>query len=370
MVHRKIRGKFADEKFLGSEPIITENSTDLDMLGAYNWFNYFYMHDQGKEFVLSYLKKEKLSKDKINFFNQIPSHLFGNDGWKAKLLLDGNKLPLKYVEQFKNKLKNLEKTYSSSYKKKDVEEKEEKVVISIQDRMRNKASKLSAELEGNIDNIMEGKESSLSVKKFYVDNAIKPGIAAYIIEKYKPVYSELYDAYHGKGDSQLKEGYSLWNKKTIKKLMEYVLEIISVGEDRHNAHKTIRKPRKKKEKSPLQLVAKLKFQEKFDTLSLQSIAPRDIIGANQLWVFNTKTRFLFVYHALAVSGLSVKGSTLQGYDEKTSIGKKLRKPEEQIKSVLSSGKVSLRKIMENIRAKPKEGTGRINKDMILLRVIK
>lgn len=368
MVHRKIRGKFADEKFLGSEPIITEKSSDLDMLNAYNWFNYFYASDQGKDFVLSYLKKEKNSKEKLNIYNQIPSYLFGNDGWKAKLLLDGNKLPTKYMIQFRNKLKSLEEKYFSSYKKDDVEEKEEKVVVSIQDRMRNKASKLISELEVSIDDIMEGKEPSITVKKFYVDNAIKPGIAAYIIEKYKPIYSELYDAYHGKSDSQLKEGYSSWKKNTLKNLMNYVFEIISIGEERNIAHKTVRKPRKKKEKSPLQLVEKVKYKETHD--NLKSINPRDIIGANQLWVFNVKTRFLFVYHSLASSGLTVKGSTLRGYDETTSIGKKLRKPDEHIKGVLSLGKVGLKRILENIRAKPKKGTGRLNRDMILLRVVK
>jgi hypothetical protein len=69
-------------------------------------------------------------------------------------------------------------------------------------------------------------------------------------------------------------------------------------------------------------------------------------------------------------GLSVRGSTITGFDETTSITKKLRKPEAVLKPLLEGGKIYLRKVMENINCKEQKATGRINPDTLLIRVIK
>ena len=70
------------------------------------------------------------------------------------------------------------------------------------------------------------------------------------------------------------------------------------------------------------------------------------------------------------AGISVKGTTLIGFDEKTSITKKLRKPEATLKTVVEGGKVGLRKVMENINCKPSDANGRLNKETVILRVLK
>ena len=103
---------------------------------------------------------------------------------------------------------------------------------------------------------------------------------------------------------------------------------------------------------------------------LKSIPPEKVIGANQLWVYNTKTKVLAVYHSDNAKGFTVKGSTLQNFDEKLSIGKRLRKPEKTLPTVLESGKIKLRKIMEELTTMQLNLTGRINDDTILLRVEK
>ena len=56
------RPQFADEKYLGPEPTVTEDSTDLEMGLAYNWFNYFYTSEDAKSFTISYLKYIKYDK--------------------------------------------------------------------------------------------------------------------------------------------------------------------------------------------------------------------------------------------------------------------------------------------------------------------
>ena len=39
---KQVRGKFSDEKYLGSEPDLSGDYSQIDLIRAYNWFNYFY----------------------------------------------------------------------------------------------------------------------------------------------------------------------------------------------------------------------------------------------------------------------------------------------------------------------------------------
>jgi len=105
-----------------------------------------------------------------------------------------------------------------------------------------------------------------------------------------------------------------------------------------------------------------------EPLKLVSINPADIIGAKELWIFNTKTRKLGKYIAAEYQDLGVKGTTITGFDEFKSIQKTVRKPEEKLKEFKAAGKVQLRKFLEDINATDTKMNGRINEDTILLKV--
>jgi hypothetical protein len=66
----------------------------------------------------------------------------------------------------------------------------------------------------------------------------------------------------------------------------------------------------------------------------------------------------------------LKGTTLTGFYEKTSVTKKLRKPEQTLTILQAGSKVVLRKLMDKIKCKPKAANGRLNTEVILLRAIK
>jgi hypothetical protein len=123
-------------------------------------------------------------------------------------------------------------------------------------------------------------------------------------------------------------------------------------------------------KSPEELVAKVKVLDKFDELNLVSVPTREIIGAMQLLVYNVKTRKLGCYHAEDAGGFSVKGTSLENFNESKSVHKKLRKPEVSLPEVMKAGKVLLRNYMDSIRAVESALTGRLNADTILLRSLK
>ena len=156
----------------------------------------------------------------------------------------------------------------------------------------------------------------------------------------------------------------------LKKLIAYCDLIILDCNKISGESKVTRKPRKRKAKSADQVVSKVNYCPEDKTYKLKSVNPRDIIGSLQLWVFNVKTRKLGVYHANDAGGLTVKGSTLQNFSETKSIQKTVRKPEELIPEVVSGGKVFLRNVITNIRAVESQMNGRLNKDTILLKIVK
>ena len=125
-----------------------------------------------------------------------------------------------------------------------------------------------------------------------------------------------------------------------------------------------------------ELVEKLKYCKSYDKYKVASILPDQIIKANELWVFNIKTRKLGKYVAKNIdpkgmgrdgTGLSVKGTTIIGFDETKSIQKTLRKPDDQIKEFKGLGKVKLRTFIDDIKTIDTKLTGRCNPYTLLLK---
>ena len=178
--------------------------------------------------------------------------------------------------------------------------------------------------------------------------------------------------------AQLKEGYGHFKKAEVKKLRDAVGELVSALNFVVDTAKATRAPRKAKPKSATKLVEKLKFLKVDEKFKLASVSPDQIIGASELWVFNVKTRKLGKYVAKNPdptgmgrdgSGLQVKGTTILGYDEQQSIQKTLRKPTDQLKQFKDSGKVKLRKFLEDIKTTDTKLNGRCNPETVLLKVI-
>jgi hypothetical protein len=66
--------------------------------------------------------------------------------------------------------------------------------------------------------------------------------------------------------------------------------------------------------------------------------------------------------------LSVKGTSIVGFDESKSVCKTLRKPEEKLKEFAKAGKIQLRKFLDDIKATETKMNGRIGLDILLLKV--
>lgn len=280
-------------------------------------------------------------------------------------------------------------------KKKEEKEKASVYVPSIQERLleqaRVQSEAIDEWLEGWIQDPKSFDPKGFDFKKHFSDTGVTQAHARKIINFYNsalddyddlermPTSGQLKKMDDTEADlwAQLKEGYSHIVKSDIKKFRTAIEELRSALQFVIDSAKATRKPRKTKPKSATKLVEKLKYLKVDSKFKLASINPEDIIGANELWVFNVKNRKLGKYVATNIdpkgmqrqgSGLSVKGTTILGFDPDASIQKTLRKPDAQLKEFKDAGKVKLRKFLDDIATTDTKLNGRCNPDTVLLKI--
>ena len=240
---------------------------------------------------------------------------------------------------------------------------------TIQSRMLEQARTLAAEFDGDLDNVFMKKESEVDFYKFLVDNQVTKPVASKMRTMFEDSYKEIVESKKKNGDEQLQEGYAFLKGRQLRNVIAWY-EKLFADFDNYVKHKNLnRKVRKKKVVSADKLTAKLKYLKEFKQFRVVSIHPKDIVGAQQLWVFNVKSRKLGRYIADVGGALSVKGSTIIGYDEAASVCKTIRKPDIQLPAFMKSGKVALRTFLDDIKATATKVKSRTGKDTILLRVV-
>ena len=172
----------------------------------------------------------------------------------------------------------------------------------------------------------------------------------------------------GGKDKDLNEAYATYSKKTIDLWIKWYTMIVTDLADFKRAKIATRKVRARKPPTPEKLVRKVKYLKEVPDLGITSVKPTEIVHATQVWVYNVKTRKLGVYNASDMDKeLTVKGSTILGWDPKTSVAKTLRKPAEQLKAFQESGKVQLRTFLSKIKATEIKLNGRLSEQVVILR---
>ena len=342
-----------------AEPKYEKLETNSEIASALNWYSSHKDKKTALKYLADFAKKNKI-KGRLD-----TSKNFITTGFLCRILSNGTKLSDSIVSNLHN---DVVKLYSLDESTDTVEEKVTPT-ISIQDRVAEKVSEIIGELEGSIDDYILSEFKKEPSPYGIMHDKAKAMHATKIIDWFKKVRLE-YDEVVNTDDPLLKEGYSNFSKNELKKLVAYCDSIITDAMKITDESKAGRKPRKKKSKTPEQLVAKVQLLAESEEFKLKSEATKNIIGATSLWVFNVKNRKLGVYHALDSQGFGVKGTSLTNFSEMKSVQKTLRKPESILPDVVKGAKVFLRNAMENIKAKDSKLNGRLNKDTILIKVIK
>ena len=372
-VIKPLNPKGADFKYVGPEPTwkfqpTTENRTSS--LGrAFAWYNYHYGKRDAKDMLIQYLQINHREKD-ARLLRGIPDGAIRlTPAWVCRMNIMG--LELLEHEQclVDNQIADMLKIKQEV--KKVIDEAETAVArLTIQDHLREKVSECAGELEGMFDDfIAAGAKMTADWKPIAQIRGmnISPNMVGTIADIWKIRLAEFEEVVAGE-DADLAEGYGHLSKNQIKQCVKFIEQVIADCGNYVQIKKVERKPRAKKAVSPEKLASKFKYLKDFAELKLTSIAPAQLVGASEAWLYDTKKRKLI--HVMADSHLgsfSVKGSAIVGFDVTHTVQKTLRKPAEQLKELLSGGKPAARKVFKDIKSTETKFNGRGNDNLIILR---
>lgn len=363
--------KTIDDMHYGPEPMGVDYFENNNINNFFSWYTYFYDRNRCNQIIIGYAKEHGYKN--ANKFKKLyiptsvasiirglenglvfPDHKDypdeGSAGWQKHIHSELRKYNKKAIEM---KAEDLDKGKIVKKRK------------TVQENMEAKVRDLLGEVDHAIDLWDTDKFDMYS---YLTDNKVSSAVASKIPTHYTDLQLEIQDAILGT-DPQLKEGYSFMNMSEKKGFLNFVTKIILDTERYADNNKPIRKPRKAKAISATKLVSKLSYLDHDPINKVKSIDPSKIVGSKQLWLFNSKTNEIIKYDQLDRAGLSVKGTTIQNFNEKTSSSKKLgMKTEHFIDRILDAGSIVLNKVMSEINSKASKVTGRVNNNMIILKV--
>ena len=345
-----------NHKYMGDEP--TQKEIRASEMKALTWYSAMCDRNDSKEYVKAYLESTG-RKDVAKKLNRIPDVWWPMyAGWAARLSMIDPEHPSAPVWK-----DHVERALTNALVHITAEKVETKKVDkpSIQDRVKDKVS----EIIGDVEAMLDGEEE-VNMYSYLQKTEMPPAHALKIAVYYKPYLEEL--ALGVYGDKAVLEGYKNYTARQLKARMEYIARLIDDCERYAGVTKKTRAVRKPKTVSADKLLKNFKFQKEANDYKLASVAPTKIIGAQELWTFNTKYGTLTHFVALDRGGLSVKGTSIDKFDENQSKSYKTgRQTAKIVDEVAKAGKLNLKKVIAAL----KEHTfnARINENTILLRIL-
>jgi hypothetical protein len=247
-----------------------------------------------------------------------------------------------------------------------VNKKAKAAMPTIQDRLAEKTADIAGEIEGQVDNAFLNK----SVGNIY-ELITARNLAQSQVSKVRAVFQKQIDEiseFVAGTDEQLNESYAYLTKVDIKRIGAFYVKLMSDLDSYQAVKKATKKFKMKRPQSKDKVVAKVKYMKESKELKLVSVPPIEVIGAQAVWVYQTKYRKLGKYVAEEHNTLGIKGTSLTGYSESKSVQKTLRKPADQLAAFMKEGKVGLRTFLKNIKSVETKLNGRLSADILILKV--
>ena len=373
------RAHLADEKYTGTEPqwdteralAMSDAEFDHHLRRSFYYYNYHYTVKDLKSDLVKWLQEQKhFEISKADISKVIKSRWIPMTACSL-IAAHGVGMPLKPVA-----LKFLETSVRDVCEKYVAEDDDEDSlvpgeakpaakVLTIQDRLNEKTGAIIGELEGHFDEVVINTGANFKHYDFLVSQNVPQGQLGKIETAFAKARAE-FEAAQAKEDEQLVEAYKHFKSADYKRIYAWLDDLQKAVDQYRGVKQATKKARVKKAPSKEKLVAKLKYCKEFAQLKMVSINPADIVGAQELWVYNTKTRKLGRYISSNSDGLGVKGTSIENFTDK-STSKTLRKPEQQLAEFMKNSKVQLRKFMDTVKATETVLNGRIYADVMLLK---
>lgn len=350
---RSIEAKFKG----GDEPSTDPFNYTLSLLHATNWYNLNIDYKQVRTYVHEYLISTQRKK-LVPIINKASDIELRSLGFLCRLKFRDQYLEENHLNYIENTLGKLNDIYSKVTEVLPEVKVESKPKV---DKTRELSIQYSEDIEGAIDDFVKNKKSDFDITGYLKAREIPGAVVKEIGLYYNELLKELNEA---QVDPDLQEGYSNFTKAQLKKFITFISSIVN-GCNQRIVSAKVSKPRVKKPVPVTKIVAKVKYLKEYTDLKLKSIAPTSLVDSNEIWTYNTKYRKLAVYKAVKDTKLTIKGTTILGFDIGESQQIMLRKPEEFFNST-SLAKKALATNMKAIKSKPVTPNGRLNDDTILL----
>ena len=374
----KVERKSLDDIHYGPEPDV-DYFEDHSINDFFNWYNYMWDKKTSMEVLTKYANKFGYTNakkfKKMIIPNQLAYIVTGLERGlnfpapkKAEEGESGNEYYQKWIHaelrKYNKKAHNLYNQYLG--KELNPETTVKKKRKTVQENINNKVQELLAEVDYAID---VWDVEPFDMYKYLAENGASAMVAKKIPVEYQELIDEVTESIVGKS-KQLKEGYNHMTKSEKTAFINFLKRIQTDSERYAENHKPKRKAKKAKQFTAEERVSKLNFLDEDTDNKVTSIDPREIIGSEILYLFNAKTNQLSYYVAMDRGGLDVKGTTIQNFSVDKSQTKKLgAKTTHFLDRILDGGKIVLNKCMNEINSKASTVTGRVNNNMIILKVI-
>jgi hypothetical protein len=371
---RPMTPRTADVKYTGQEPEWTiqpgEHNRQSQLISAFSWYNYHYGKKDAKELIIDWLNRQG-QNDLAKAFVRVPEHIDLNTvGWLCRMEMRGLVLNDREKSHITDTIaQHIKARESVSAVINDAVPAAPRV--TIQDRLREIVMAAAADLEGMYDDmILAGAKMTADFKPMAVlrGHNVSPNLIRDVREPWVQRRAEL-EAVSAGRDPDLVEGYGNFGKLQIRNLIKLVDQVIADCDSYVQVKKTERAPRKKKPVSPERLTAKFKYLRQFDELRLQSEPVTRLVNAAEVWLYESKKRKLI--HVVAdshIGSITVKGNNIIGFDPSKSLQKTLRRPAEQLKTIVGAAAATARKNFQEIKSMETKFNGRGTADLIILKV--
>ncbi len=363
-------GKYAD--------LMEADDPNWAIAKAINWYYQNTTAKHIKKYVLAYLKHAKIKKSVVEKIKRVDLRTFRFDpnrtGFLGIMVTRGAKLPPHYAERLKQGIAYLADEGTVKQAQAKETENNRTKQPTVHERMQEQVSDLLTDLETQLDEFLTTiKKRTLprdwfSISKFLKAHGVKGKQTSMIADRWRPLLDEVNEAI-AKTDAQLVEGYEFLTRPQLKRLGNFLEAWITDCETHGATKRKQRKTRKKKVKTPEQLVAKVQYLAKSKEFKVKSVDPKGMIGADVIIVFNEKYRFFTMYRANDVQGMTVKGTTIQNFSPSKSKERRLRKTKAMLAVASKMGLRAISNEFKNVRTRDRVPNGRLNKNCVILRTL-
>jgi hypothetical protein len=371
---KPLNPRSADTNAMGMEPTWNIQPTDnrISALSkAFSWYNYFYGKKDARDMIVNYLESHDRKAD-VKLLKGIPdSSIRLTTGWLCRMSMVGLELSDHEQIQLDNLLKEiLESKQEAVVEEVAVADETAPSKLTIQDRLREKASECLGELDGLFDDfIMSGAKLNADYKPVSLMRSmnIAPQMVSMIKDTWTRKLAEFETAAEGK-DAEVAKAYDYMTKTQLKNCVKFCELVISDCGSYVQIKKVERKPRKVKAVPPEKKAAKFKFQAEFAELKLKSLPAAQLVDKAEAWLYDTKKRKLI--HVVAdeyAKVFTVKNNAIIGFSTVETVQKTVRKPAETLKALGAAGKPAARKLFKELTTTETQFNGRGTENIVILK---